>query len=66
MGVKFIALVSKELKNEFCDAFSQYKKSTDSLYKVDPNIVKQRAAVIVQKFFSKLSDEVKMLQAGVN
>jgi hypothetical protein len=36
------------------------------LYKVDPNIVKQRAAVIVQKFFSKLSDEVKMLQAGVN
>ena len=47
MAVKFTALVSKELRNEFNQAFGQYKNGTNSISGVDTNLVKQRASILV-------------------
>jgi hypothetical protein len=38
--VKFVALMSKDLRAEFNAAFEQYKGSINSVNGVDPNLVK--------------------------
>jgi len=63
--VKFVALMSKELRAEYNAAFEQYKSQINSVNGVDPNLVKQRATLLVQRFFSDLSTRVKNLQSGV-
>lgn len=60
-NVQFTALVTKSLKREFQETFDDYKNKKALIDQVDPNIVRQRAAVIVQKFFNNLSTEVKVL-----
>ena len=66
MNVKFTALVSKQLKGEFQQTFQDYKDNRSKVDQVDPNIVKQRAAITVQRFFANLMTEVKALQSQVN
>lgn len=61
-AVKFTALVSKELRTEFNTAFNQYKNGINSVSGVDTNIVKQRATILVQKFFAQIREKVKLLQ----
>lgn len=61
-AVKFTALVSKDLRNEFNTAFSQYKNGMNQIIGVDTNLVKQRAAILVQKFFVQIREKVKLLQ----
>lgn len=63
--VKFVALMGKELKAEFNAVFDQYKSSINQVNGVDPNLVRQRATLLVQKFFSDLSARVRSLQSGV-
>ena len=57
--------MSKELRAEFNAAFEHYKNSINSVNGVDPNLVRQRATLLVQKFFSDLSSRVRNLQSGV-
>ena len=62
MAVKFTALVSKELRAEFNAAFAQYKNGINQINGVDTNLVRQRAAILVQNFFSQIREKVKLLQ----
>ena len=64
-AVKFTALVSKELKSQFAKEFENYKQSMDSVQSIDPNLVKQRATVLVQSFFQGLAEKVATLQKSV-
>lgn len=64
-AVKFTALVSKELKAQFAQQFQTYKQSMDSVQSIDPNLVKQRASILVQKFFQNLAEKVASLQKSV-
>jgi len=61
-AVKFTALVSKELRGEFNEAFIDYKNGINKMQGVDANLVKQRAAILVQKFFAQIREKVKLLQ----
>jgi len=61
MNVKFTALVCKKLNGEFSATFDEFRKSKDTVTQIDPDVVKQKASVIVKRFFSTLSNEVKNL-----
>ena len=61
-AVKFTALVTKELRTEYNTAFASYKSGVNSITGVDTNLVKQRAAILVQKFFAQIREKVKVLQ----
>jgi len=37
----------------------------DSVQSIDPNLVKQRASILVQKFFQNLAEKVASLQKSV-
>ena len=50
-SVKFLAIVSKELKGEFGDKFVAYKQGINAINGVDPNLVKQRATIMVKSYF---------------
>ena len=47
MAVKFTALVSKELRTQFNEAFGKYKDGMNQINGVDSALVKQRAQVLV-------------------
>ena len=51
-SVKFTALVCKQLRVDYNNSFNEYKKGLNQVNGVDPNIVKQRATILVQKYFS--------------
>ena len=48
MSVKFTALVSKDLKHEYDEAIKLYQSGLNNINGVDSNLVKQRAAILVQ------------------
>ena len=63
MAVKFTALVSKELRNEFNQAFNQYINGKNQVTSgIDVDLVRQRAALLVQKFFAGVREKVKVMQ----
>lgn len=62
LAVKFTALVSKDLRQEFNQAFAQYKQGKNQISGVDTDLVKQRAALLVQKFFAGVREKVKTMQ----
>lgn len=61
MAVRFTALLSKQLKTDFEECFSYYKQNLKPGKTAEPNTLKQKAAVVCQKFFGKLQNEVKLL-----
>ena len=64
-SVKFVALVSKELKAEFANKYADYKNCRNAVHGVDPNLVKQRATIMVKSYFSTLLQRVHNLQQEV-
>ena len=61
-AVRFTALVSKDLRVEFNANFNRYRSGLNAVNGVDADLVKQRAAILVQKFFSQVREKVKNLQ----
>lgn len=61
-GVKYTALVCKDLRNEFNAAFNQYKNGLTAVSGVDADLVKQRAAILMQKFFAQVREKVTLLK----
>ena len=49
--VKFTALVSRDLRSEFNGTFEQYRNGISAVNGVDADLVKQKAAILVQNFF---------------
>lgn len=64
--IKFTALVTKQLKSEFDHAFTQFKQSRGQVTDCDPDIQKQRAAILVHKFFENVHSAVKALHGEVS
>ena len=61
-GVRFITLVCKDLRTEFNKTFNQFNQQVNNVKNVDPELVKQRATILVQKFFAQVREKVKHLQ----
>ena len=57
--VKYTALVSRDLRGEFNGAFEQYRSGVTAVNGVDADLVKQKAAILVQNFFSQIKEKLR-------
>lgn len=64
-GLKFTALVVKELRGKFAKEYEKYRESTSSLEQANPELVKQQVRAMVGDFFQSLKGKVRDLQRDV-
>ncbi|TNV82888.1 hypothetical protein FGO68_gene13992 [Halteria grandinella] len=64
-GLKFTALVVKELKKKFQGEYDKYKSSMGQMDQNKPELVKEQVRQMIGEFFVGLKQRVRELQASV-
>lgn len=64
-GLKFTALVVKELKKKFHNEYEKYRESMTEMDQNNPELVKQQVRSMISEFFVGLKQKVRELQGNV-
>jgi len=64
-GLKFSAIVTKDLKSKFDDSYKQYLAGLGKVGEINPQLAKDSLKTTANDFFKKLSEQVHQLRSSV-